>query len=431
MTYEEAVEYIESAGKFRKKAGLERMQKLCGILKNPEKNIKAIHIAGTNGKGSTAAYISSILMEAGYKTGLYTSPHLERFTERIKINGAEISKDDVARFTEKIKNAQKILGSGGDFTEFEIVTAIAFLYFCENKVDFVVLETGLGGRLDATNVVDPIVSVIMTISYDHMAVLGDTLAKIAFEKAGIIKRGRPLVLYPEVPEALDVITARASEMRSDVHFVSDMKYEIIDDDVNGIEFNLKGARQYKNIKISLLGKHQVMNAATAVCAAETIEGCGYKIGSRAIYDGLKNTVWPGRFEILKREPYYIVLDGGHNIQGISSFTDALGTYFKNKKIKIVCGMLKDKEYKKMAEILSHAADEFITVTPESERALNSEELKDVFKSFGKNSEAFGSIEDGIDFALKDMKDGEVLAFCGSLYMIGKAREIIKNILHEN
>lgn len=425
MDYKEALFYIENTGKFGINLGLKRIERLCELLGNPQKNLKVIHVAGTNGKGSTTSFISSILIKQGYRVGVYTSPYIERFTERIRINNDEISEEEIAELVTKIKPiVEKINDEGLDHpTEFEIITACAFKYFFDMKVDFVVLEVGLGGRFDATNVVDPVLSVITTISYDHMNILGNSLSQIAFEKAGIIKSKRPVVIYPQEKEAMDVLLKAAHDKGSRVYHVDEFNYEIIKNSIDGIVFNIIGKNEYSDLRIKLLGEHQVLNALTALKSVEVLRDEGYEIENKSIKSGLLETKWPGRFEIIKKDPL-IVLDGGHNIQGIDSLVNGVKYYFPGKKIKIVCGMLKDKEYNSMLNKLMEISDFFITVTPDSPRALSAKELKDVISSKGGSAIAAESITDAVEIALKNVNNNEVMVFCGSLYMIGKVRTIL-------
>lgn len=427
MNYREAIEYIENTAKFGINLGLKRIERLCELMGNPERNLKFIHIAGTNGKGSTSALISSVLISEGYRVGIYTSPYIERFTERIKINDTEISESEVAdTINEMLPLINVLIEEGLDHpTEFEIITAAALKYFEAKEVDFVVLEVGLGGRFDATNIVTPLLSVITTISFDHMNILGDTLEKIAYEKAGIIKENTPVVVYPQEKNAMDVIIKICNEKNAKIYYVSDMVYEMIIDTEDGIIFNATGVRKYKNIKIRLLGEHQLHNCLTALKSIEVMREKGYQIKDESIYNGFENAKWPGRFEIMKSYPY-IVLDGGHNIQGIKSLVAASKKYFNSKKIRIVCGMLKDKNYEEMIKELTLIAKEFITVTPNNSRALTSVELKKVIEDLGFSAISAKSIKEAVDIGLKITKEDEVLLFCGSLYMIGEARTIINN-----
>lgn len=426
MNYNEALNYVENTGKFAINLGLQRIQRLCDLAGNPEKYLKVIHVAGTNGKGSTTTFISSVLISQGYKVGIYTSPYIERFTERIKINNTEINEEEVARLiTEISSDIDRVEKEGLERpTEFEIITACAFKYFNEQKVDFVVLEVGLGGRFDATNIVNPLLSVITTISYDHMNILGDTLGKIAFEKAGIIKIDKPVVIYPQEKEVMDVLLKEAANKNADIKLVSDMKFEVLKDSDDGIIFNAFGNREYKSLKLNMTGSYQVMNALTALKAIETLAEEGINVENSAIYEGFASAAWPGRFEIIHREPY-IVLDGGHNNQGIDVLVSALKKYFPDKKVRIVCGMLRDKEYSRMIERLGEVSNDFISVRANNPRALSAKELKEVIEVKGKNAVVAESIQEGVKKALEVTQRDEVLVFCGSLYMIGEVRRILK------
>jgi dihydrofolate synthase / folylpolyglutamate synthase len=432
MNYKEAIEYIENTGKFGINLGLQRIERLCTLLGNPEKNLKIIHVGGTNGKGSTTTFISSVLMKQGYRVGIYTSPYIERFTERIKINETEIREEEIASNVNEMLPLIEVLISEGleHPTEFEIITAAAFKYFKDNKVDFVVLEVGLGGRYDATNVVTPIISVITTISLDHVNILGDTLEKIAFEKAGIIKENIPVVIYPQEEKVMEVLLGACEEKNSKPFFVRDIEFEILSDTEDGIIFNASSQINYNKLIIKLLGEHQVLNCLTALKGIEVLQGMGYQIGVEAIYNGFRAAAWPGRFEIITQDPH-IVLDGGHNIQGIHGLVEASKKYFKNKKIRIVCGMLKDKNYEEMIRELMNISDNFITVTPNNPRALPGKELKKAIVDLGKAAVAVDSIREAVEIGLREIKSGEVLLFCGSLYMIGEARTIINNTVNKS
>lgn len=428
MTYDEAMKYIEDTGKFGMKLGLQRIQKLCDYMGNPEKELKVIHVAGTNGKGSTTTFISSILMAQGYRVGIYTSPYLERFTERIKINNEEISKEDVAKYVTYLvpiinEVSDEIIGNP---TQFEIITAMAFKYFKDKGTDYVVLEVGLGGRMDSTNVVDSLLSVITTISYDHMRILGNTLGQIAFEKAGIIKKNRPLVMYPQVQEAEQVILKKAREEGSKVYRVDGLSYDITSSSLKGMDFNVTGTYRYDNVHIGLVGEFQVKNAMTAIVAAEALRDLGCKIDRKSIYEGLRNARWPGRFELLKDEPC-IIIDGAHNVEGIRSTSDTIRKYFPDGRILVVCGILADKQYDDMVKELVEITKEFITVTPPNPRGLPAEELKKAIELNGGHAQAAESIREGIDSALSRARDYDAILFCGSLYMIGEARTILNNI----
>ncbi|SEF71610.1 dihydrofolate synthase / folylpolyglutamate synthase [Caloramator fervidus] len=426
MDYKEALEFIENMGKFSINLGLDRIKRICNLMGDPQNDLKVIHIAGTNGKGSTTTFISSILKSQGYRVGIYTSPYIERFTERIKINDEEIKEKEVAEYLEYlIPIIDKVIKEGHEKpTEFEIITAMAFKYFYDNKVDYVVLEVGLGGRLDATNVVNPILSVITTISYDHMNILGDTLGKIAYEKAGIIKQDIPLVLYPQEKEADEVIRKVAKEKNSKIYDVNMFKYKLKENSIDGVVFDVYGYKEYKDVKIRLLGEHQILNCLTSITAVEALRDLKVEIDDYALYKGLEEAIWPGRFEVIKRKPY-VILDGGHNLQGISVLVKSIKQYFSGKRILVVVGMLKDKDYVNMVQKLFEISDSFITVPVKSPRALTSNELANLIRFFGKNVFEAYDIKQAINVAFKS--DYDVILFCGSLYMIGEARTTLKSI----
>lgn len=428
MKYKDAIEYIENTGKFGMNLGLERIERLCELLGNPEKSLKVVHVAGTNGKGSTATFVANVLGAQGYRVGIYTSPYIERFTERIKINDMEIKEAEVVELVENmLPLIEQLVAEGYENpTEFEIITAAAFKYFYDKSVDYVVLEVGLGGRFDATNVVTPMVSVITTISYDHMHILGNTLAEIAGEKAGIIKPGIPVVVYPQEAEAMEILEKKAGICASKLYLVESLEYEVLSDTENGIVFNVYSKRVYRELKIKLLGKYQVLNALTALRAIEVLEESGVTIAVSAIYKGFETASWPGRFEIISREPY-IVLDGGHNVQGINSITDAIKKYFENRVVHIVCGMLKDKNYNEMLSKLLSISNDFITVAPDNPRALSSLELAEAISELGGKAAPVDSIRAAVVRGLEATKEHDVLLFCGSLYMIGEARTILKSM----
>jgi len=421
MDYQEALNYIHGTLKFGWKLGLHNIGALLELMENPHKKLKYVHVAGTNGKGSTVAFISSILMESGYKVGIYTSPYLERFTERIKINNTEISENDLSRITELVKQKVDIMIGRGENhpTEFEIITAIAFQYYYENNCDIVVLEVGLGGRFDSTNIIDtPEVAVITTINYDHMSILGNTLEEIAFEKAGIIKKDGDVVLYPQIDAIDRLFDSICVERNARLHRVDYGTLKLITFGIEGQEFDYSG---FKSLRISLLGEHQIRNAAVALEACKLLTEKGFKISESAIRQGLKNARWPGRLEIVNKSPLFLI-DGGHNSEGAKTLCEALNKYFPEAKKVFIIGVLRDKDYKTMVEAIVPIADQVITVTPESDRALPAEELAIFIKSYCKSVIASDKIEDAIETSLKVSTLDSVICAFGSLFYIGKVRE---------
>lgn len=432
MKYEEAIKYIHEVGNFGSNYGLERTLKLLDILGNPQEKIKFIHVAGTNGKGSTTAMITAILKEQGYKVGMYTSPFLEEFEERIQINGKNIPKEILANLITKIKVAvDKVIELGFKHpTEFEIITCLMFLYFYEEEVDYAVVEVGLGGRLDSTNVINPLVSVITSISYDHTNLLGNTLREIASEKAGIIKKGIPVVLYPQEAEALDAIEKRATETGSRIYKVDIENSKIIkivksDNIYQKVAVNMY---DYKfEVNLPLLGEHQINNLLLAlntykiVCELDNIE---FKI--EVIKRAIENVKWIGRLEVMKKNPL-VVIDGAHNIQGIKKLKQNVEKYFEYNELYLLLGILADKQVEDMVSEIVPIAKKVYALTPHNTRAESNEELKKVIDKYNNNCVAISSYEEALKLALKDAKEDDLILASGSLYMIGDIRKIIKQI----
>lgn len=431
LTIEDVLSKIHGMQKFGIKPGLERIKKLLEILDNPHDGIQVIHVAGTNGKGSTSAMIDSILRAHGFRVGLYTSPYLEVFNERIRLNGENISDEDLIKHAKKVFNAVDIMEKEGmeSPTEFEVVTAIGFSYYKEKSVDFLVLEVGMGGRLDATNVVYPLVSVITPISFDHKEYLGDTLEKIAKEKCGIIKKNIPVVTSLQEKEALNVIENTCRETGSKLYKVGEhIKFKPISNSLLGQAFKLHSIKNfYENLQITLLGEHQLLNASTAVGAVEVLSDYGIEINKGKVALGLKGAKWAGRFEILREEPY-IIIDGAHNEAGFEVLKKSIISYFNDKRKIFVLGILKDKDYRRMLEIIAPIADKIITTKPDSPRALSSKELKEAIKCVTSKNipiESEDDINKAVEIALNIAAKDDVIIFAGSLYMIGKVREILR------
>jgi len=427
MTYEEAIQYIHSTYKFGMKLGLENIRRLLGYMGNPEKNLKIIHVAGTNGKGSTSSFINSILKEAGYKVALYTSPYLEEFEERMKINGENISREKLVYYVEYIKPiiARMVQEGYNHPTEFEVITAIAFKYFSDEEVDFVVLEVGLGGRFDATNAISSsLVSVITSIDYDHMDKLGNTLGDIAYEKVGIIKKKGVVVSFYQQGEALKVISD-ACEVREAYLTILD-KNNIVIKEQNS-NFQVFDYKNFKNLKITLLGTHQIYNASLAVEVVQKLKNIyGYQISEEAIKRGLMSAKWPGRLEVMKKKPY-VVIDGAHNPQGMTVLKESL-KLFNYRRLILVIGMLKDKEVDKMLNIITPVADVIITTTPLSDRAYSA---KDLASKISRNSVfAVDQIDKAVDEALEMAEEEDMVLFCGSLYMVGHVRKLLREVINK-
>ncbi len=426
MTYAEALKFIESSEKFGIKPGLDAIKRLLEKLGNPQNDLKVVHLAGTNGKGSTASYIKGILKQEGYKVGFYTSPSLYALEERIQINDGLIDKEDFADVVEQVKNAVEILVEEGydPNTEFEIFTAMALLYFKQKAVDFVVLEVGLGGRLDATNVVDnPLVTIITPIALDHVNILGDTLAKVAFEKAGIIKENVPVVIHPQQEEAFMVIEKIADEKKADLIIAPTDMVGIDDLSLNGTKFNLG----VQKIEISMIGKHQAQNAVVALTAIETlIREYDIAISDESIRIGFKRTHWPCRLEVMDLAPK-IILDGAHNPHGAKALASALEQILpSDRKPVVLLGMLADKDVDEVLEIMSPFLDRVIVTEPCNDRKMSAKELANKLKRLGANTQIELDLKSALESAKASMEPSDILLAFGSFYLVGQIRQEVLN-----
>lgn len=418
MTYEEALRYYEETAVYGSRLGLDRVRELLAKLGDPQKSLKFVHIAGTNGKGSTAAMLAAVLEKAGYRTGLYTSPHLLRYNERFQVNGKEIGDQDLADATERVKQAADTMPDAP--TQFELVTAIAFCLFQAAKCDIVVLEVGLGGRLDATNVIDvPEAAVITRIGLDHTEILGDTVEAIAAEKAGIVKPGGAVVLGDQDPRVRGVVeqvcrdqgAALTEANLGEVRFHS-----------SSLECQHFGWRQYPDIQLALLGEYQLQNACTVLNTVETLRSRGGQIPDEAVLAGLREVVWPGRFERVRRDPW-LIIDGGHNPQCAQAIAASLREYFPGKKILFLMGVLADKDFEGIYDALLPLAERIYAVTPDSPRALTADKLCERLADEYHFTAAkpYGSVADALKAVLAEAGEKDVICVCGSLYMIGEAR----------
>lgn len=432
MNVNEAISYIESTHKFGTRLGLESMTELLDAMDNPQKKLKFIHIAGTNGKGSTSTMTATILKEAGYKTGLFTSPFLEKFNERIQINNCPISDDGLVSATAFVKERIEIMLKQGKPhpTEFEMVTAVGMQYFYQEQVDLVVLEVGMGGRLDATNIIEnPLAVVIMSISMDHTDYLGTTLGEIAFEKASIIKDNSDVVVYPQEPEALKAIEDFAKSKNARVVYVNPADIEIIDHHTAYQTLNYLGQHLKLNrFDLRLLGSHQSLNCLTALEVIALLKDKGYTIPEEAITQALATVVFPGRFEIFSESPV-ILIDGAHNSNGIQAFVKNMDLYFPNRNINLYFGMLEDKDIEESLTYLVPIAKNIHTLTPNSDRALPAQEMAKLIKdSYQKEVTFHDTIKEAVESI--DLSDTDAVnVFVGSLYMIGESRTHIRNRLN--
>lgn len=435
MTYPEASKYLESFVNYERESRynygdsfkLDRMRKLAHLLGDPQNGIRSIHVAGTKGKGSTASFIYSILKSSGFKVGLYTSPHLVSFRERIRINDSLISEEDVSFLSEKLKEAVKKLGSD-EPSFFEVYTALAYLYFRKEKVNFAVYEVGMGGRLDATNIIDPLVSVIAPISYEHMDKLGHTLKEIAFEKAGIIKKNGICVSAPQEKEALDTIMEVCRERKSKLVSVGrDITFEEESCSESGEVFNVNGVcGRYTGLKTSLIGMHQVENAATAVGVIEALRSLGIVIEEESLRDGIENTRWEGRIEIIGKKPD-IIVDGAQNRASARALVAAVKKIFRYNKLVLVLGVSRDKDLNGMLDELMPAADSvIITRSNVAERARDPLDIKEAIikkdPAF-KNIVVTQNVGEAVSRACKDAGKNDLILVTGSLFIVGEARKI--------
>jgi dihydrofolate synthase / folylpolyglutamate synthase len=432
MNYDEAMNYIKNTAKFGSNLGLTRTERILELLGNPHKKLKCIHIAGTNGKGSTTAMLSNILIEAGYKTGMYISPYLQVFEERMQINNENISKDNLSFVVSEVsKVVEIVVAEGYDHpTEFEIITCAMFLYFFNENVNYAVIEVGLGGRLDSTNVITPILSIITSISYDHMHILGNTLSEIAFEKAGIIKPEVPVIIYPQNEESLQVIEKVCTEKNSRLIKVSRDCVSFIETYNNRQKIEMTTNSDEYDIQLNLLGKHQLLNCAVVVYAVEELKHQGVLISKKHIIDGLYNVKWPGRMELIQRNPD-VLIDGAHNIDGIIQLSESMDTYYKYKNMYLILGILADKQVEEMVDAIASKATKVFAVTPHSDRAEIAEELAKVVAAKGIPCEPVEDYEKAYKKAISLCDRDDLLLICGSLYMIGDMRTLITSSMQCN
>ncbi len=424
MNEKEAVEYIEHYGWSTTRLGLGRTRELLKRLGNPQKRLKFVHVAGSNGKGSTCAMLSLILQKAGYRTGLYISPYIQEFCERIQIDGENISGEELARITERVRDAAEAMDDHP--SQFELVTAIAMVYYFEHNCDIVVLEVGMGGELDSTNVIDaPEVAVITNICLDHTEYLGDTLEKIALTKAGIIKPGCRAVCYDAGSEVTEVIKSVCQKRGVPLCCVDFDRLVPLSSSLDGQRFSWDGAEY----PLALLGPHQLYNAAVVLDTVSLLRECGWEIPEKAVLEGLRDVRWPARFERILNKPL-VILDGGHNPQGADALAACIRDLLRGRKVVFLLGILADKDYRRITSTILPYAQEFICLTPENARALPGEELAVYLRQKGAKASAYNNLEEGIHASVKAAgMDGAVIAF-GSLYLVGAIRTAFSEMDHE-
>lgn len=421
MNIQEAMEFLDGAKIFGSILGLNTITLLMEELGNPQDKLKFVHIAGTNGKGSTAAFVSSVLTKAGYNTGLYISPFIQNFGERICANGKMITDEELCRYTEQVKEAcDKIVARGVQHpTEFELITAVGFLFFADRKSDIVVLEVGLGGRMDATNVIKaPEVAVICNIGFDHTEYLGNTLPLIAGEKGGIIKTGSQVVLYGQTKSVEDTIDAICREKTCDLTIARAEKAVVKEMKVTGTVFDYGG---FEGLKLTMAGKYQVPNAVTAIEALKALRLRGWNIPDSAFYEGLEAAVNIGRFELMRTDPI-VVVDGAHNPQGIDALKQTLLAVFPGEKFNFIVGMLADKDYETSIKEIAPLAKSFSAITPPNSRSLSSDKMAAKIKEItGIEATAYEEQSKALDTVIGNAGKDEIICIFGSLYQIGDIR----------
>lgn len=418
----EAADFFMDVKGIRRTKGLERMRTLLSRLGDPHKKLRFVHVAGTNGKGSTCACISSILRQSGYKTGLYISPHLKSFNERISVNGVDIPDDELVTIANIIK---PIAESMDEYPSvFELVTAAGMLHFYRNECDIVVLEVGLGGILDSTNVIDtPEVAVITAVGLDHCAILGDTIPEVAWNKAGIIKAGGRAVAYPVSPDVDAVYVKQSCAVGAQLRFADFSSLDVISTSLNKITFTYKDLH---NIELPLVGTYQPKNAAVAIEAAYFLREQGWMISDQDIVAGLKNTVWPGRFDVLRERPYFI-LDGSHNPHGFAATAESLSHYFPGKKFIFLMGIMEDKDHAGVADLVCPLASHIVTVAVDYSRAMPAEKLAEELRSRGAAAESTNSVSEAVNQVLKYADTDDVICAFGSLYISSDIRECVNSL----
>ncbi len=425
MNFQEALDFIHGTNKFSIKLGLDNVNNLLSRMGKPQDALQYIHVAGTNGKGSTSSYMNQMLMAAGYKVGLYTSPFLEVFNERMRVNNENIPDALLAEITTEVKVFidQMVVEGLNHPTEFEIVTAIAFEYFKREAVDIVVLEVGMGGRLDSTNVIStPLISVITPVDLDHVEYLGDTIEKVAAEKAGIIKPNGIAVVHLQVPEAMAVVEAACLQTETKLIPAPTTEIQVLEVSDHGTTFELQGERY----TIAMLGEHQTRNATVALTAIKALnETTRFKVSNEAIHTGLSRAIWPGRMEIMRREPL-VLIDGAHNLHGAKGLSKAVKTLFEGRHIVAVVGILGDKDVSGMLSEMIPLCHTVICTEPDNPRKMTADKLKVQVSAFGVETYVAPVIAEAYEKALSLAKSDSVIVLFGSLYMIGAARTVIKN-----
>ena len=416
MGYSDALQYLYGLDKFGIVFGLDNIKWILNLIDNPHNSLKTIHIGGTNGKGSVASMLSHILKEAGYRVGKYTSPHLESFTERITINEKNITEEEVARLTETLRDKVESKDKNRFFTFFDFTTALAFEYFHRERADISIIEVGLGGRLDSTNVIEPLISIITNVSYDHTDYLGEDIKDIAKEKAGIIKNGIPVITAAK-NTSREIIEEAAIANNSPLYELGrDFSYEKTGDRT----MSYKGlGKDLDNISINLMGDHQFMNGALAICAIEVLLSYGFSVNDESMRNGFAGIKWPGRLEIVHENPT-VILDGAHNPDGAFVLSEFLKSHYTDKKKILIFGVMKDKDYRKIMEEIMPLMDTVILTRPAIERALPPEDME----GYVKNAIITEDVRHALITARQIADNQSLIVVTGSFYTIGEAKPIV-------
>ena len=421
MNFEDCINWLYSFEKFGIKLGLERITYICKKLGDPHKNYKVIHVGGTNGKGSVCKFLESILIKSGYNVGVYTSPHLQRFSERFVVNSEEISESELIQLIEKVKPIiEDMLKKDNNPTFFEIITAIAFQYFKDKKVDYAIIEVGLGGRFDATNIVNPIVTIITNVTLDHQDRLGNKIEDIAFEKAGIIKQDVPLITAAS-GTALEVIKKISEGKNSEITIVKRDSWKKIKGSENWQEFQISCPIKEYKITTFMFGRYQGENIAIALSTVESLQINGVYIPDKSIYDGLEKIINPGRMEIVNFEPM-ILLDGAHNISGMINLRESIKDGLVFNRFILVIGILKDKKIKEILDVITPIADIVIITKSHNKRASDPSILKNIIHD--KEAIIIDEIPKAVDYAKSIASIQDLICITGSIFTVGEARDHI-------
>jgi len=418
-SYENSLKYLFGLEKFGSVFGLGNVRRLLGAIGDPHRSFRTVHVAGTNGKGSVATMIACVLKAAGYRVGKYTSPHLVSFTERITVNEEEIAERDVAALTEYIRSRAHRSDPDPFYTFFDFTTALAFEYFRRKEVDIAIIETGLGGRLDSTNVVEPLASVITNVAVDHTNELGCTVGKIASEKAGIIKKGVPVITGAR-GKALEVLERSARELSSPLHVLGrDFAFRKRGDR----RLSYRGiANRYDDVPVNLDGDHQLSNAALALCAVEVLSPAGFVAGEDHVRDALGTVRWQGRLETVRERPL-VILDGAHNVSGVHALTRFLRSRYRDRRKVMVFGVMRDKQYRRMLEVMNACVDVAILTQPKTDRALEAESMRDL----APNSIVTKNTKSALRKARQFAGEKDLILVTGSFYTIGEAKRAVNEI----